>query len=160
MLKIPFALCAGLIGLAAIALSEGPGAVSPAAAISARQASLDLSSITLRSMGDAIKAGREPKSQAYAAMSLAKWAKALPGMFPAGTGKGETSADTQALAAVWQDRAGFDRAAANYVSATARLAALAGANDAAAFTKQLDEVNQACGACHAKYKEGAQGPPK
>ena len=61
-------------------------------AIAARQASLDMSSITFRSMGDAMKAGREAKSQGYPAAVLAKWAKALPRMFPAGTGQGETSA--------------------------------------------------------------------
>jgi cytochrome c556 len=107
-----------------------------------------------------MKAGREAKSQGYPSAVLAKWARALPRLFPPGTGKGETSADTQARPAVWRDRAGFDRAAANYADATARLAALAAANDTAGFTRQLDEVNRACGLCHGGYKEGDQGPPK
>jgi cytochrome c556 len=81
-------------------------------------------------------------------------------MFPAGTGKGETSTNSQALPAIWRDRAGFDRAAANYADATARLVALAAANNTDGFTKQLEEVDQACGSCHARFKEGAQGPPK
>ena len=136
-----------------------PG-ISGLDAIAARQASLDMSSITFRSMGDAMKAGREAKSQGYPAAALAKWAKALPRMFPPGTGEGETSADSQALPAIWQDRPGFDRAAANYASATARLAALAAANDTAGFTKQLEEVDQACAVCHAFYKAGDQGAPK
>jgi cytochrome c556 len=129
-------------------------------AIAARQASLDMSSITFRSMSDAMKAGQEAKSQGYPAAALAKWAKALPRMFPLGTGKGETSANTQALTAIWRDRSGFDRAAANYAAATAQLAALAAANDTAGFTRQLEEVNQACSFCHTRYKEGDQGPPK
>jgi cytochrome c556 len=128
-------------------------------AIAARQASLDMSSITFRSMGDAMKTGREAKSQSYPAAALAKWAKTLPRMFPPGTGEGETSANTQALRAIWRDRAGFARAAANYVDATTRLAALAAANDTGGFTKQLDEVSRACTGCHAKYKAGDQGPP-
>ena len=132
--------------------------VSGIGAIAVRQASLDMSSITFRSMGDAMKAGREAKSQGYPAADLAKWAKALPRMFPPGTGKGETSANTQALSAIWRDRAGFDRAAANYAAVTARLAALAAANDTAEFTRQLEEVNQACGSCHVRYKEAVQGP--
>ena len=81
-------------------------------------------------------------------------------MFPAGTGNGETSANTQALNEIWRDRAGFDRAAANYAEATARLAALAAANDTAGFTRQLEEVDPACSSCHTRYKEGAQGLPK
>jgi cytochrome c556 len=155
------ALSGALIGLAAAGLSQQdtPGVSGPDA-IAARQASLDMSSITFRSMGAAIQAGREAKSQAYAAAALAKWAKALPRMFPPGTGQGETPADTQALAAIWRDRAGFDRAAANYAAATARLAALAAANDTGGFTRQLDEVNQACSFCHSRYKHGEQGPPR
>ena len=122
---------------------ESAAGVSGVDAIAARQASLDMSSITFRSMGDAMKAGQEARSQAYSAASLAKWAKALPYMFPSGTGVEETSAKTQALPMIWQDRAGFDQAATHYAETTARLATLAEANDTAGFTKQLDEVNQA-----------------
>ena len=161
MLKRSIVLSGALIGLAAAGLcQEGPSAVSAADAIAARQASLDMSSITFRSMGEAMKAGREARTQGYPAASLAKWAKALPHMFPAGTGAGETSVNSQALPLIWRDRANFDQAAAYYAAATAQLAALAAANDTAGFTKQLDEVNQACAACHARYKAGDQGPPK
>ena len=155
-------VCFGvLLGVTALASSqEQTEGLSAIDAIAARQASLDMSSITLRSMGDAIRAGGDAKSQGYPAAALAKWAKALPRMFPPGTGKGETSAITQARPAVWRNRAGFDRAAANYAEATARLAALAAANDTAGFTRQLDEVTQACSSCHAVYKEGDQGPPR
>ena len=160
MLKTLTVLAGGLIGLAAACLpQENTPGISGVDAIAARQASLDMSSITFRSMGDAMKAGREAKSQSYPAAALGKWAKALPRMFPPGSGKGETPANTQALTAIWQDRAGFDRAAANYAGATARLAALAAANDTAGFTRQLEEVNQACSFCHSRFKEGDQGPP-
>jgi cytochrome c556 len=159
MLKLLIVLSVALMGITAAGLpqEDTPG-ISGLDAIAARQASLDMSSITFRSMGDAMKMGGEAKSQGFAAAGLAKWAKALPRMFPPGTGKGETSADTQALPAIWRDHAGFDRAAANYATATARLATLAAANDTVGFTKQLEEVNQACGSCHARYKEAVQGP--
>jgi cytochrome c556 len=161
MLKDLIVLSGILMGLATAGLpQEDTPAVSGLDAIAARQASLDMSSITFRSMGDAMKAGREAKSQGYPAADLAKWAKALPRMFPPGTGKGETSANTQALSAIWRDRAGFDRAAANYAAAAARLAALAAANDTSGFARQLEEVNQACSFCHSRYKEGDQGPPR
>jgi cytochrome c556 len=159
MLRRLIVLCSAWIGLAAVGLPQGASGVSGRDAIAARQASLDMSSITFRSMGDSMKAGREAKSQGYPAAALAKWARALPRMFPAGSGKGETSTDSQALPAIWRDRAGFDRAAANYADATGRLAALAAANDTAGFTRQLEDVDQACSSCHARYKEGAQGPP-
>jgi cytochrome c556 len=161
MLKNSIVLSGALIALAAVGSSQDDShGVSGLDAIAARQASLDMSSITFHSMGEVMKAGREAESQGYPAAALAKWAKALPRMFPPGTGQGETSAFSQALPAIWKDRAGFDQAAANYAAATARLAALAQANDTVGFTKQLDEVNQACGVCHSRYKAGAQGPPK
>jgi cytochrome c556 len=161
MLKGLIVLAGALIGLAAVGLpQENTPCVSSIDAIAARQASLDMSSITFHSMTSAMKAGDEAKSVGYPAAALAKWAKALPRMFPPGTGQGETSTFSQALPAIWKDRTGFDQAAANYAAATARLAALAQANDTAGFTKQLEEVNQACGACHARYKAGAQGPPR
>src|SRR5580700_7770019 len=106
MLKTLIVLSGVLIGLAAAGFSqENTAAVSGLDAIAARQASLDMSAITFRSMGDAMKAGREAKTQGYPAMVLAKWAKALPRMFPPGTGQGETSVSTQALLAIWRDRA-------------------------------------------------------
>jgi cytochrome c556 len=161
MLKGLIVLSAALIGLSAAGSSaEGTSSVPGPDAIAARQASLDMSSITLRSMAEAMKAGREAKSQGYAAAVLAKWARVLPRMFPVGTGIGETSATTQALLAIWRDRIGFDQAAAKYADATTQLAALAAANDTAGFTKQLDEVNQVCNSCHARYKAGDQGPPR
>jgi cytochrome c556 len=152
-------LSGACIAFAAVAAPQAdPRSVSGTDAIAARQATLDMSSITFRSMDSAMKAGREAKSQSYPAAALAKWAKALPRMFPAGTGKDEASASTQALLEIWRDRAGFDQAAANYAVASARLAALAEANDTQGFTRQLEEVYQACRFCHSRYKEGDQGP--
>src|SRR5580692_4947141 len=141
MLRRLAVLCGAWIVVTAVGLSQEGSGVSGTDAIVARQASLDMSSITFRSMVDAMKAGREAKSQGYPAAALAKWAKALPRMFPPGTGQGETSVSTQALLAIWRDRAGFDRAAAKYVDATARLTALAASNDNPGFSSQLEKVN-------------------
>ena len=152
--------CCAWISVTAIALPQAGSGISGLDVIAARQASLDMSSITFRSMVAAMKAGREAKSQGYPAAALAKWAKALPRMFPPGTGRGETPVNTQALLAIWRDRGGFDRAAAKYADVTARLTALAAANDTPGFSTQLEAVDQACSSCHARYKKGAQGPPK
>jgi cytochrome c556 len=154
-------LSGALIGLGAVGLLPQEKANVPGTdVIAARQASLDMSAITFHSMGDAMKAGREAKTQAYSAAVLEKWAKALPKMFPAGTGDGETTTESQAMSAIWQDHAGFDREAAHYADATAKLSALAAANDTVSFTKQLEEVNASCNSCHSRYKSGAQGSPR
>jgi cytochrome c556 len=153
-------LCGALISVAVVGFSQVASGVSGTDVILARQASLDMSSITFHAIVDAMKAGREAKSQGYQAVVLAKWAKTLPRLFPPGSGQGETSVSTQALPLIWRDGTGFALAAANYVNATSRLTALAAANDTQGFTAQLEKVDQACGSCHAKFKEGAQGPPK
>ena len=93
MLRRLIVLCGAWISVTAAGLSQEGSGVSGTDAIIARQASLDMSSITFRSMVDAMKAGHEAKSQGYPAAALAKWAKALPRMFPPGTGKGETSVE-------------------------------------------------------------------
>jgi cytochrome c556 len=160
MLRRLIVLCGMWIWATKALMPQESSSVPGPDAILARQASLDMSSITFRSMVDSMKVGREAKTQGYLAAALAKWAQALPRMFPAGTGKGETTVSSQALLLIWRDRTGFDRAAATYADATARLAALATTNDTPGFTRQLVEVEQVCGACHARYKEGAQGPPK
>jgi cytochrome c556 len=159
MTKRVIVISGALFALTAVGLPQADvskddaHSVSGLDAIATRQAGMDMSVIVFRSMGDAIKAGSDAKDQGFAAAGLAKWAKAVPQLFPTGTGKGQTATATQALTAIWKDRAGFDLAAAYYAETTARLAALAAANDTAGFTKQLDVVNQACGACHATYKQ-------
>ena len=161
MLTRLIVISGALVGFARIGLpQENPRGVASANVIAARQASLDMSSITFRSMVKAMEAGTDPKSLGYPAAALAKWAKALPGMFPSGTGQGETSVFSQALPAIWRDRAGFEQAAANYADATRRLVALAQEADKEGFTKQLEEVNQACASCHSRYKAGDQTAPK
>src|ERR1700760_234772 len=92
----------GVMGLVAIAALSAGGLASARDArlsaeqfIAARQASYDMSAVTNGSMQTAMKAGREAKTQVYAATVLGKWARALPSLFPAGTGQGETKVATQ-----------------------------------------------------------------
>jgi cytochrome c556 len=127
---------------------------SPAELIAARQAAFDMSVQAIEAMRKAANDGREPKNSAYAAAGLTKWAKALPGLFPRGTVRGETEIWTQAEPTIWSDRKGFERAAADYAAAAAELGRRAQANDAAGFKAQIAEVDEACSTCHASYKAG------
>ena len=136
-----------------------PTGVSSSDSIAARQAAMDMSSITLRSMAAAINGDGEAKAQGYPAAALAKWAKVVPRMFPVGTSKDDLPDNTQALLAIWQDRDGFQRAASNYATATVELAALAKANNTREFARQLLVVDQSCRSCHTHYKDGMLPPP-
>jgi cytochrome c556 len=145
---------------AAVAQGRPAPAFNPDVFVAARQASLDMSSVVLGSMRDAMKAGQDAKTQAYVATGLAKWSKVLPTLFVAGSGIGEATLQTQAKPLIWNDRAGFEQAAANYAAAADKLVAFAKANDTDGFKAQLAEVSRKCDACHAVYKAGPQGPPK
>jgi cytochrome c556 len=120
--------------------------------IAARQASLDLSVMDMAEMKLAQKDGIDVKKQYYPAKTLARWAKALPTMFPQGTGQGATASETHALPGVWTDRAGFEKAAANYADAADKLAARARNGDTSGFQAQLATVAKTCDACHEDYQ--------
>jgi cytochrome c556 len=140
----------------ALATAAGPtpqtGSLSPEQVIAARQASFDMSVMTMSEMKIAVRDSTDVTKQFYPATTLARWAKVLPTLFPAGTGSGATALDTHARPEIWTDRAGFEKAAADYAAAADTLATLAQGGDAAGFKAQLDRVTKSCDACHANYK--------
>lgn len=145
---------AGLVpaGLAPIGPAHAQGMVQvPADAIIAgRQAAYSLMGANYGDMKRAVDAKvTEVKPFKNNADAIAKWAKAVPGMFPAGTEQGN---NTKALPVVWSDRAGFEKAAADLRSAAEELSKAADANDPAAFATAFADTGKACGACHRTYR--------
>jgi cytochrome c556 len=138
------------LGAAGLASAQGaqPIPTAPETYVAARQASLSLSAAAFGGMKGAIDAGQEPKSQLFAARALARWAKTLPSLFPAGS----EAAGSRARPELWSDRAGFEKAVATYAEATAGLQAAAEANDKAAFAAAWESTRQACGGCHQLYR--------
>jgi cytochrome c556 len=118
--------------------------------VAARQASMDMSGAVRGYMKIAVNGGTEPKKTIYPSDGLAKWAKALPSMFPAGTGP--DAIPTHAKPEIWSDRAGFERAANDFIAQTERLSQFAHANDTVNFTAQLEVVGKSCTACHDAYQ--------
>jgi cytochrome c556 len=134
--------------------ASAQGARTPAAdMVEARQAAMMLSGVAVGSMKAAIDAGQPPASQRFATRALARWAHAVPGAFPAGSGA-EAGVRTNAKPEIWSDRAGFEAKAANFATAADRLAELAAGEDAAAFTAQWTVVRASCQSCHDGYKAG------
>ena len=147
-----------MITLAAVGLlclgggASAQGARTPAADIvEARQAAMLLSGVAVNSIKAAVDAGQPIASQRFATRALARWAHAVPGAFPAGSGA-EAGVRTTAKPEVWSDRAGFEAKAADYAAAADRLAELAAGDDAAAFSAQLAVVRASCQSCHDAYK--------
>lgn len=146
---------AALLMAMAAGSANGSRAVRPQAAdptadvIAGRQAAFRMSGALVGAMKGAIDRSDDPKTQAFAARALAGWARAIPGMFPAGS----SSAASGALPLVWSDRAGFEARAADYAAAAAKLADLAKAGDKPGFAAQFGEVGKACKACHDTYRK-------
>ena len=135
---------AGLSGLAMAQVMQKPDDI-----IAGRQAGFDLQAGVAVAMKQVVEAKLDVKPLEDGANGLVTWGKAIPGMFPDGTQEGH---GTHALPAVWSDRAGFEKAAANFVAQAEKLKALAAANDKDGFAAQYKETTQACGACHRGYR--------
>lgn len=126
--------------------------LSPAEIVAARQAALALSGATMGAIKAGLDSGAELRTLAFTTGGLAKWAAALPSLFPAGTGPDAIGAGTRARAEIWSDRAGFEARAADYAAATARLRDAVAANDAALARTEWVAVRTSCGACHDAYR--------
>ena len=104
--------------------------------------------------GDNIKAVQAAvdSGNASAAVEPAKamvaFAKTIPSLFPEGSGTG----DTRALPAIWSDRAGFEKVAAEHLEAVEELEAAAESGDVSALGAQLKATGGTCGACHKPYR--------
>ena len=148
MRRIITATVLGLLCIGGAANAQGGDA---AGIIAGRQAGMMLSGVAMGAMKAAIDAGQAPSTQRFNSRAVARWAHAVPGMFPADSGPG-AGVETHAKAEVWSDRAGFEARAADYAAAADWLAELAAGEDAAAFAAQWTVVRQSCQSCHDVYK--------
>ncbi|TMJ18761.1 MAG: cytochrome c [Alphaproteobacteria bacterium] len=148
LLLIGAALAA--IPLTALLAQPQPAApgLTPEQIVAARQSSYVLSGGSFAAMKAAADSGADVRTLAFPARSLARWARTLPTLFPAGT----NLPGSHALPAVWSDRAGFEARAAAYATAAQALAQAAQSGDRAAFLTQWAAVRQTCSACHETYK--------
>jgi len=83
------------------------------------------------------------------ARALQESATLITGAFPEGSDFGETDAK----AAVWEDREGFESATMKYAEAVDALVSAAGSGDQDAITQALNGVGKGCKGCHEDYRE-------
>lgn len=86
---------------------------------------------------------------AVEADTLAAWAEAMPGYFPAGS----DYAPTEAAPSIWTDFIGFQAAAAVMQQAALDVKTAAIATDKATLTAAVQEVAASCKSCHRVYRE-------
>jgi cytochrome c556 len=86
---------------------------------------------------------------AKAAATLQAESKKITGQYPKGSGRPAVDAKkTRAEAKIWEDWAGFEKAAAKFGGAADKLAAAVAANDMDAVKK----VKLGCGGCHKPFR--------
>ena len=138
------------LALASLTLiGAAPAGPSPQETVAARQAAFKLSAAAFGGLKRAVDGGADVKTLGFPAGGIASWAKALPGMFPAGT----DLANSDALPSVWSDRAGFLKAAAVYSAAADKMVAASKSGDSVAFAAAWGETGAACKACHTSYRK-------
>lgn len=134
---------------AVMAQTPAPAAgLTPEQIVAARQSAFALSRGSFVAMKAAAEGGADVKQLAVPARTLARWARTLPSMFPAGT----SLPSSKALPSVWSDRPGFEARAAAYNAAARQLAETAETGDRAAFLTRWSELGAACSACHDAYR--------
>ena len=70
-------------------------------------------------------------------------------LFPPGTEGGKTNA----LAKIWDARAGFDKALADAQAAAQSMIGATASNDIATIGKALGALGKSCGGCHKPYRK-------
>ena len=128
-----------------------PAATSPTPQqiVAARQAGLHLQGATMGNMKGVIDRGGDVSTQAYAARGVARWARALPTLFPDST-RGVTP--SRARPEIWENRTDFEARAAALAEAASQLAAVAQSGNHEAFAAQFDVTRATCQACHDRYQ--------
>jgi cytochrome c556 len=122
---------------------------TPADIILTRQAGYSLLGATFGGLKTAIDAKVDVKPLAARADAMAKWGASIPLAFPKGSDVGYP---TKALPTIWSDRAGFEKAAANFTVESQKLSVLAKAGDTDGFAAQWKVTGDTCGACHKEYR--------
>ena len=84
------------------------------------------------------------------ANSINAMSKAVTAVFPKGTDNG--SYKTAALPKIWEDWAGFEKAAQALDTASANLASVAASGDKQKLAAAFGDLGKACGGCHKPYR--------
>jgi cytochrome c556 len=135
-----------LLAAAAPALSQN---VKPENQIKFRRAAYTIMNLNFSSL-DAMVENKKPfnKDEAIRNADIVSLLSSIPkSYFGEGTDK-----DTRAKPEIWKNRADFDSKMDKMISEAGKLPAVARSGDAAALKKQVNDVGEACKACHDEYR--------
>lgn len=153
-----------LVGLAAMLAGCGSGEQESGAAGGAANAELAAligqrqdNFEALSDANKALKAELEKEAPSIEALrteqeKLGAATARISTFFPEGSGP-EAGVETEALPAIWANRAEFDAALAKLTTGSAALQAAVQAGDMAAVRTAMTEVSGSCKACHDRFRE-------
>jgi cytochrome c556 len=146
---LSIASAAALVTSFTAASAAGP---TPQAAITARQAGFKKIGGAMKTINDQIRSGAPGKETVLgAAQTINAAARQQGALFPAGSGA-SAGVKTDALPAIWNQRAAFDAQMDRLVAESAKLATIAGAGDASALAAQYRATGAVCAACHRQFR--------
>ncbi|CAH0496163.1 cytochrome c [Novosphingobium sp. CECT 9465] len=150
MTKHPIRIIA--TALAMIAATGGTLAVAASATdtIAARQANFKKMGGAMKVIKDELAGGADKARITGAARILAAMARAQMPLFPNGTGP--SAGKTDALPAIWSQRATFDGHAKKLIAEADKLVAVAGSGNAAGIGAQFKVVGGTCSGCHKQFR--------
>jgi cytochrome c556 len=141
----------------AVAVVAGAAAIAEAqtnvaTAITTRQEAMKANGGAMRALTPIVR-GEQPWNQqaaVQAATTLNNTAKAVPTVFPQGSGP--EAGKTDALPVIWQNWSDFQAKSKAFETESAKLLQLAQAGDEAGFKAQFPNVGRSCGGCHENFR--------
>ncbi|HVO04065.1 MAG TPA: cytochrome c [Candidatus Cybelea sp.] len=135
--------CAVVLGLGLSAAVVGSGL---AGLLDDRQATMKTISLAFRPLGNLAKQRKfDAAAVAAGSQAIVAGLTRFKDLFP----EGSEHADNSSSAAIWSDRAGFDKALGNAIAAANRLAT---AQDPLSLRDTTQAMADACSACHHGYR--------
>jgi cytochrome c556 len=137
-------LASAAIGLTQVqAQAPAPTPTPVADVVAVRQAGMGVLYGTWRGLRTAVETKADPKNYILALKGVVAFGRQIPALFPPGSGTGRIG-----FPSIYEDRAGFEKSAAEMVAAAEAALKAAQANDAEAFATSVKAVSDACGNCH------------
>ncbi|WP_067734815.1 c-type cytochrome [Novosphingobium naphthalenivorans] len=143
------------LGLAAAAMAGGAtlavAAPSASTTIATRKANFKKMGAAMKALKGELSGTPDKAKVLEAAKTIAATGRVQGQLFPAGTGP-SSGVETDALPAIWTNRAAFDADMTKLVTEADKLVAAANTGNAAAMQAQFKAVGGTCGSCHKQFR--------
>lgn len=155
--RLPLGLAAGVLA-AALTIAGGHGPALAAgpdgqAAILARQAGYKKMGAAMKALNAQIKSGAPDKAvMAASAATILETARGQGALFPPNSGAA-AGIKTDALPAIWADKAKFDADMTAMVGEAGKLVATVHAGNDAAIAAQTKALGDTCKTCHQQFRQ-------